>query len=43
MPTGSKHQRFVFVQFDECGNKCGYLEECRCMIGEYHDDDGNGF
>ena len=30
MPTGPKHYR-------DFGD---YVEECRCMIGEDHDDDG---
>lgn len=36
MPTGPKHQRFTY---DEDGQQGGYAEDCRCMIGEDHDDD----
>lgn len=36
MPTGPKHQRFIP---DEPGGDTGYCEDCRCMIGEDHDDD----
>ena len=42
MPTGPKHQRFVFIEFDSNGNESGYSEDCRCMIGEDHDDEGRG-
>lgn len=42
MPTGPKHQRFVFVEHDEDGAEIGYQEDCRCMIGEDHDEDGGG-
>lgn len=31
MPTGPKHYR----------DSGSYFEECRCMIGEDHDGDGN--
>ncbi|MYU10659.1 hypothetical protein GTZ78_08115 [Streptomyces sp. SID8361] len=41
MPTGPKHQRFIFVEFNEEGQECGYEEDCRCMIGEDHDGDGS--
>ncbi|MGW3287538.1 hypothetical protein ACWDR3_23180 [Streptomyces sp. NPDC001002] len=41
MPTGPKHQRFVFVEFNEEGQKCGYEEDCRCTIGEDHDAEGS--
>jgi hypothetical protein len=42
MPTGRKHQRFIFEEFNEEGKETGYLEDCRCMIGEDHDGDGGG-
>lgn len=42
MPTGPKHQRFIFVEFNEEGQECGYEEDCRCTIGEDHDGDGGG-
>ena len=38
MPTGPKHQRFIP---DEPGGDTGYCADCRCMIGEDHDDDGS--
>ena len=38
MPTGRKHQRF-FVESDEDGREISYCEDCRCTIGEDHDDD----
>lgn len=41
MPTGPKHQRFIFVEHNERGEETGYLEDCRCTIGEDHDGDGN--
>ncbi|MCC9153589.1 hypothetical protein LZP81_11510 [Streptomyces parvulus] len=40
MPTGPKHQRFIFVEFNEDGQESGYCEDCRCTIGEDHDGDG---
>lgn len=39
MPTGPKHQRFVIEDYSN-GAPSGYLEDCRCMIGEDHDSDG---
>lgn len=42
VPTGPKHQRFVFVELDEGGRESGYCEDCRCMIGEDHDGDDGG-
>ncbi len=38
MPTGPKHQRFIP---ETPGGSTGYCEDCRCMIGEDHDDDGS--
>lgn len=29
MPTGPKHQRFIFVEFNEDGRESGYCEDCR--------------
>jgi hypothetical protein len=39
MPTGPKHQRFIP---DDEDRNTGYTEDCRCTIGEDHDDDGGG-
>ncbi|TNU73405.1 hypothetical protein FH969_11470 [Miniimonas arenae] len=36
MPTGPKHQKYVAIP-GEPGSF--YAEDCRCMIGEDHDDD----
>jgi hypothetical protein len=41
MPTGAKHQRFIIEEYNEEGQATGYLEDCRCMIGEDHDSDGS--
>ena len=41
MPTGPKHQRFIFEEYNEEGHETGYCEDCRCMIGQDHDSDGS--
>ncbi len=35
MPTGPKHYRFIEAQVE---GQPGIAEDCRCMIGEDHDD-----
>ncbi len=42
MPTGPKHKRFTITEYNEEGPATGYLEDCRCMMGEDHDSDGVG-
>lgn len=40
MSTGSKHKRTTEIAFDGEGNeKRRYFVECRCALGEDHDDD----
>lgn len=41
MPTGPKHIRILRVEFDDDGEEIQYIEECRCMIGEDHNSDGD--
>jgi hypothetical protein len=42
MPTGPTHERLISAEFDGGGNLTRVeLEDCRCMIGSNHDDDGN--
>lgn len=44
MPTGPKHARFVFVEFSPTGEREGYEEDCRCMIGVDHNAiDGDAY
>ncbi|NKX56012.1 hypothetical protein [Arthrobacter mobilis] len=41
MPTGSKHKRTTEIEFDGEGNEMRrYFVECRCTLGEDHDDAG---
>lgn len=37
MPTGPKHHRFTEAAD---GSDDSYAEDCRCTIGQDHDDDG---
>lgn len=42
MPTGPMHERLISAEFDGGGNLTRVeVEDCRCMIGSNHDDDGN--
>ena len=38
MPTGPKHQKYIQIPGE---TDSFYGEDCRCMIGEDHDDDGS--
>lgn len=40
MPTGPTHQLIHYSEIDDQGNEIVHSDDCRCMLGYNHFDDG---